>query len=138
MSKRIFTSEQIEALSNNPNVRRCSERSVTYDQVFLFKALKQYFEEGLSCGERFINAGIDPEVIGKRQPEHLVKAWRRIWQVNGSLSLVETRGKGRGGGRPRTKGITDAYTIKRLEAENAYLKAENAFLAKLRKAAGIH
>ena len=46
--------------------------------------------------------------------------------------MVENRGKGRGGGRPKTKGITPEDRIKRLEAENAYLKAENDFLAKLR------
>jgi hypothetical protein len=44
---------------------------------------------------------------------------------------IETRGKG--GGRPKKiKDTNDTDKIKRLEAEVAYLKAENDFLIKLR------
>ena len=136
MSKRIFTTEQIEKLSSNPNVRRCSERSVTYCQEFKIRALCQYYDNGLPCNEIFLRAGLDPTVIGRERPRHLLQAWRKIHRIKGDTGLVEARGKG--GGRPRTKGVTETDRIKRLEAENAYLKAENAFLAKLRKAAGIH
>lgn len=136
MSKRIFTTEQIEKLSKNPNVRRCSERSVTYCQDFKIRALRQYYDNDLPSSEIFLLAGLDPAVIGKEQPKALLKAWRKIHHMKGDAGLVETRGKG--SGRPRTKGVTEADRIKGLEAENAYLKAENAFLAKLRKAAGIH
>lgn len=136
MSKRIFTTEQIEMLLSNPNVRRCSERSVTYCQDFKIRALRQYCDEGLPCSEIFLHAGLDPAVIGREQPKALLKAWRKIHRIKGDAGLVETRGGGRG--RPRTKGVTEQDRIRRLETENAYLKAENAFLAKLRKAAGIH
>lgn len=135
MSKRIFTTEQIEKLLSNPNVRRCSERSVTYYQDFKIRALRQYYDKGIPCSEIFLQAGLDPAVIGREQPRHLLKAWRKIHRIKGDAGLVETRGRS---GRPRTKGVTEMDRIKRLEAENAYLKAENAFLAKLRRAAGIH
>lgn len=135
MSKRIFTTEQIEKLSSNPNVRRCSERSVTYCQDFKIRALQQYYDDDLPCSEIFLRAGLDPAVIGREQPKALLKAWRKIHRAKGNEGLVETRGRS---GRPSTKGVTEADRINRLEAENAYLKAENAFLAKLRKAAGIH
>jgi hypothetical protein len=45
---------------------------------------------------------------------------------------IETRGGHNGGGRFKTKGLTETEKIKKLEAEVAYLKAENDFLAKLR------
>lgn len=44
---------------------------------------------------------------------------------------MKVENRGRGGGRPKTKWLTDVDKIKWLEAENAYLKAENNFLAKL-------
>ena len=44
--------------------------------------------------------------------------------------FIESRG--RAGGRIKTKNLSDADKIKRLEAQVAYLKAENDFLAKLR------
>ncbi len=135
MSRRIFTSEQIQALSQNPNVRRCSEKSVTYCRDFKIMALKQYHEEGISPREIFTRAGFDPAVLGRDQPKALMKSWRRIYHAKGDAGLVETRG--RGGGRLKIKERSDAERMKWLEAENAYLKAENAFLAKLRKAAGI-
>ena len=41
---------------------------------------------------------------------------------------------GQSGGRPKSiAGLTDKEKLKRLEAEVAYLKEENRFLAKLRK-----
>ena len=134
MSKRIFTQEQIEVLLNNPNVRRCSERSVTYTKEFKIYAVQQHHTYGHTAREIFLRAGFDPVIIGSDTPRDRLKAWQRIVRTKGSEALVETRGHG----RPRIKGVTEEDRIKRLEAENAYLKAENAFLAKLRKAAGRH
>lgn len=68
-------------------------------------------------------------VIGRDTPKDNLKRWRKIYNKKGLDGLVETRGRI---GRPRTKGITPEDKIKRLETENAYLKAENDFLAKLR------
>lgn len=58
-----------------------------------------------------------------------------MYEVKGEQGfLMEMRGKHGRSGRPRTKDISDTYKIKRLEIENAYLKAENDFLVKLRAA----
>ena len=57
--------------------------------------------------------------------------WNKIFRLKGGAKLkVETRG--RGGGRPKTKHLGGEEKIKYLEAQVAYLKAENDFLAKLR------
>jgi hypothetical protein len=40
--------------------------------------------------------------------------------------------RGHGGGRPKTKNLSDKEKIEYLETKVAYLKAENDFLAKLR------
>jgi len=130
MSKRIFNEEQITMLSNNNNVTKCSEKSITYSRQFKINAVKQYHEKGLSSSQIFTEAGFDLSVIGRKTPKDRVSDWNTIYRIKGEGGLVETRGGG--GGRPKTKDITPEYRIKRLEAEVAYLKAENDFLAKLR------
>ena len=132
MSKRRFTEAQIAELFKNKNVSKCSEKSITYGKEFKVWAVKQY------CGGRgavpiFEEAGFDVSMIGRHIPKECIWRWRKIYNFRGADRLgIETRGKG--GGRPKTRGLTDADRIKRLEVENAYLKAENDFLAKLRAA----
>ena len=133
MSKRRFTQEQVLELLKNVNVAKSSEKAITYSKDFKIRAVKQYHEDGLGARQIFRNAGFDLDVIGKGQPKSLMQDWNRIYKTKGVIGLAtETRGKGSGGGRPKTKNVTDADKIQRLEAAVAYLKAENDFLAKLR------
>ena len=130
MSKRIFTKEQIEKLTNNANVARCSKRSITYSNEFKKTAIKQYNEQYLTSTEIFRNAGFDMNIIGKVSPKACLKSWKRIYKAKGNEGFIESRG--RAGGGTKTKNLSDADRIKRLELQVAYLKAENHFLAKLR------
>jgi len=131
MGKRIFTKQQIEKLSNNQYVRKCSEKSITYSAEFKRLAVKRYEEEGLTASQIFIEAGLDPTAIGKDAPDCRVSKWRQIVRLQGLEGLKEARGRS-SPGRPKTKDVSDADKIERLEATVLYLKAENAFLAKLR------
>ncbi len=133
MSKRIFTKEQIEDLLKNPNVKRCSEKSITYHKNFKVSAVKQY-QEGLPPKVIFVQAGFNMALIGSETPKQCLLSWRRIYDNKGiSGLLIETRGRGKAGGRPKTNWSDDKEKIKYLEAQVAYLKAENDFLARLRK-----
>lgn len=132
MSKRIFTDEQRLLLSGNPHVQRCSKKSITCRKDFKLKAIQQYYNEDLSVSDIFRQAGLDPAVIGREQPKRLLGAWIKTYKSKGVAGLAEARGKNGFRGRPKTKGISDADRIKRLEIQVAYLKAENDFLAKLR------
>lgn len=135
MSKRIFSEAQIKELLDNPNISRCSERSVTYSNKFKLMAVKKYYEYGCSPRMIFEEAGIDRYIVGLETPDQCLKRWRATYSNKGEERLkIETRGKSGGGGRPRTKGLSDADKMKRMEIEIAYLKAENDFLAKLRAA----
>ena len=135
MSKKIFTREQVQALLENKNVAKCSEKSITYSPNFKLKAVRQYYDEGLSPTQIFIEAGFDIKVIGKKAPERCLGRWRKKYKTKGADGLLkDDRGQSKGGGRPRTKDLTDKEKIERLEATVAYLKAENDFLAKLRAA----
>ncbi len=133
MSKRRFSKEQIEILLRNPHVQRCSEKSITYRKDFKVSALEQY-RGGLPPNEIFRQARFDIDMIGHETPKRCLYDWREVVRDKGIKELsVETRGKGRGGGRPKTTWSTDKEKLKYLEIQVAYLKAENAFLAKLRK-----
>lgn len=135
MSKIRFTKEEMKAISLNPSVRKCSEKSITYSKDFKVLAIKRYDEDGLSASQIFVEAGFDLEMIGKHIPDSCVRDWRRIYRAFGTEGLLKERrggARGKGAGRPKTKNITDKDKIERLEATVAYLKAENDFLAKLR------
>lgn len=132
MSKRIFTGEQVKELLKNENIAKCSEKSITFCKDFKVRAMKQYHKEGLASGEIFRRAGLDLHLIGRETAKDCLKRWNRIYRAKGFEGLRDLRGIAKGGGRPKTKNLTDAEKIKRLETEVAYLKAENDFLARLR------
>ena len=135
MSKRRFTADQIIELSKNINVSKCSDKSITYSKEFKLQAIKQYKENGYSPRMIFEEAGFDLRLIGEDTPRGSLLRWRKTYADKGLVGLTnEARGRSHNGGRPKTKGLTDADRIKRLEIENAYLKAENDFLVKLRAA----
>lgn len=130
--RKIFTQEQIDNLLSNPNVESCGDRSITYTTTFKQQAVKLY-EKGFTSTEIFKQAGMSLEVIGDDKPKDCLKRWRKIVRKKGIEGLKESRGQnGAGGGRPKTTWATEVDKIKYLEAQVAYLKAENAFLTKLR------
>jgi transposase-like protein len=133
MSKRIFTPEQIKELLQNPNVAKCSEKSITYSKEFKVAAVKQY-HQGLPPNGIFRQAMFNIALIGSETPKSCLQGWRKVLKNKGLGELsIETRGRGKSGGRPKVNWQNDKDKIKYLETEIAYLKAENDFLAKLRK-----
>lgn len=106
-------------------------KSIAYSKNFKIRAVKLY-NDGLTPTEIFRKEGFDLNVIGKDKPKECLKRWNKVYRAKGEEGLIiETRG--RLGGRPKKpEDKTDADKIKRLEAEVAYLKAENDFLVKLR------
>ena len=105
-------------------------KKTTFTYEFKRRAVEQCFE-GISSKEIFRRAGIN---LTGRNPDYAkdcLKRWRRTVKAKGFEGLREARGKG-AIGRPKTKGLTDADRIKRLELQVKYLKAENDFLAQLR------
>lgn len=134
MSKRIFTKEQIETLLQNENVAGCSEKSIYYHKDFKILVVRKY-QEGLPASEIFRQARFDIHMIGRKTPKWCLRRWMKIFKRRGETGLkLDGRGKHKSGGRPKNiANLTDEEKMKRLEAEVAYLKEENRFLAKLRK-----
>ena len=133
MSKRTFTQEQIESLLKNKNVARCSEKSVTYHKDFKLAAIRRH-QEGLPPSAIFQEAGFNLALIGRKTPKWLLTRWRRVFDRKGAAGL-QNDGRGiQSTGRPRSlRHMNEKEKLKYLETQVAYLKAENAFLAKLRK-----
>lgn len=133
MGKKKFTEEQIKTLLQNPNIIKCSEKSISYSKEFKINAIKQYYQ-GLTPREIFKQAQFNLKLIGFETPKSCLKDWRKIFKNHGNQGLlIENRGKIKSKGRTKIKWENDKEKIKYLEAEVAYLKAENNFLAKLRK-----
>jgi len=133
MSKRIFSEEQIKELLQNPNVANCSEKSITFKRDFKILAVKKH-QEGTPASLIFKQSGFNIDTIGRKTSKWALERWRKTFRDKGIKGLsTETRGKGKGGGRPKANWSTDKEKIKYLETKIAYLKAENDFLAKLRK-----
>jgi transposase-like protein len=129
MNRRIFNQDQIALIKQNPWVHECSDKIIKHTKEFKLKALKQY-EEGIPPTEIFREAGFDIQLIGEKTPRKSLGRWREIYRKKG-IEGIQTETKERTG-RPRKTWNTDAEKIQYLEAQVAYLKAENDFLAKLR------
>lgn len=127
-----FTNEEVLELRKNPNVVKCSQKAITYSKDFKLRAVKQYIEENLSCPEIFRLAGFDLNALGRKVPKGRVSAWKHIYRTYGEVGLTTDRRGRSSSGRPRTKGLSEKERVERLEAEVAYLKAENDFLKQLR------
>ena len=130
MNTHIHSNEEINSLSKNPYVKRCSAKSITYTYEFKKKAVEQY-NKGIGSKEIWKRAGFDISKWRKTYAKDCIKDWKIIVKKKGFEGLMETRGK-ESTGRIKTKGLTDSDKIKRLELQVKYLKAENDFLAKLR------
>lgn len=128
MSKRIFTADQIRDLQSNPNVAKCSSKSITFSKEFKVKAVKAYYEEGLSANTIFREAGFNLNVIGKTTPKFRLRDWKKIYKARGEKAL-NTESRGRQGGKKSADKLDDPEYLK---AKIAYLEAENNFLRNLK------
>jgi len=128
--RKIFSSEEIAQLSRNPCVFSCTERSIIYTYEFKKRALELH-AGGVSSKEIWRRAEFDIGRWKKDCCRDTIKGWKRIVKKKGLEGLSKLRGS-EATGRPKTKGVTNADKIKRLELQVKYLQAENDFLAKLR------
>ena len=129
MNKQTYSPEQLQALRNNPNVAKCSTKSITYSKDFKLRAVKAYYSTGQSPNTIFLEAGFDLNVIGRSRPKSCLRDWKKIYKIQGETGLtIESRGKN-GGRKPKTKESKD---IEYLQTKIAYLEAENNFLRNLK------
>ena len=124
--RKLFTKEEIEVLSQNPNVQKVTENNIQYTPEFKKQA---FFEmiEGKTAREIFTENGIDPEILGDTRVYSFTNNLKRK-SVDDNLDFRDKRKYGH-----RFVSDTDKE-IEYLRNENAYLKQENEFLKKTQKA----
>lgn len=127
-----FTNEQIKQLRMNRYVSRCTEASITFTPHFKRKVLKEYDVYGMRYREIFKNADFDLDVIGEDRLRNCIRNWKKVVKEKGIQGLHESRGRMKKRKQKEEEVPTTTDRVKRLEAEIAYLKKENDFLAQLR------
>ena len=128
--KKKFTKEQINNLSSNKNVLKCYDNIITYSKDFKLWAVKEY-AKGRLGSDIFVEAGFKLNDLGGRAPKDYLTKWNCKFRVKGpnAFGVINRRNVGK---IRKDKNLNEKDKIKYLEAQVAYLKAENDFLVKLR------
>lgn len=129
MTKKLFTTKEIQNLSKNPYVKSVSEKGITYTDEF-----KRIFIEENEKGKPpriiFEEGGFDIDVIGLQRIVSSGNRWRTSYKENGVFGLRDTRKENSGRNSERELTLEEKYA--RLEVERNLLKAENELLKKIK------
>lgn len=129
VSKKLFTSEEIEQLKQNIYVKSVSEKGITYTEEFKNNFIVMN-HKGYMPREIFEHYGFDVSVIGMARIASAGKRWRLAYKEEGVLGLQDQRINH--SGRPLKRELTADEELNRLKAELLIVKAENELLKKLR------
>lgn len=120
----VLSDSDRKKLEKNPNILKVTKKNITYSASFKTRAVERYLA-GDTYNNIFSEAGIDLSLFEENYGRKSIERWRKIFEIFGPSGFnKETRGKA-ATGRPKGK------KFKSIEAEVAYLRAENDFLKKL-------
>lgn len=125
MSVKLFSEKEIKILEKNKNVKRISNKAISYTEEFKNEFMIKS-NKGILPRQIFLEAGFEIEIIGIKRVETCAYKWRKIFKNRGSL--VDTRKTK--SGRSLNRELTLVEKITRLEAKNKLLEAENELLKK--------
>jgi transposase InsO family protein len=128
MSKITFSTREITALQNNLNVKRVSERAITYTDTFKNRFMDEYLR-GKLPRQIFIENGFDVDVLGMKRIEQSAYRWKKAYEKNGLIGLTDSRKTG--SGRPLKRELTPSEVIERQEARIKLLEGQVELLKKL-------
>lgn len=128
MSKKLFSTEEIEILSKNKYVKNVSKKGITYTDEFkrLFIAEN---EKGKFPRDIFAECGFDINIIGLKRIQSSGSRWRSAFRRNGIAQLQDTRKYNTG--RPSEKALSLEEKYEKLQVKLKLLQAENELLKKL-------
>ena len=115
MSKITFTDREIKTLQKNPNVQRVSRLSITYTEEFKNKFIDEY-QVGKLPRQIFEENGFDVDVIGIKRIEQSAYRWKKSYEKDGLIGLIDARKTA--SGRPLKRELSQAEIIERQEARN--------------------
>jgi hypothetical protein len=133
VSKKIFTSKEVETLATNIYVKSVSPKGITYTDEFKELFIAQTLE-GRFPVEIFRDCGFDVEVVGHKRMKACRSRWTLAYQKDGVMGLRDTRVGN--SGRKKDVELSAEERYAKLEAENRLLKAEVELLKEIRLAEG--
>ncbi|TCI50110.1 IS3 family transposase [Exiguobacterium sp. SH1S21] len=133
MSKKLFTSKEINELSTNKYVKSVSPKGITYTDEFKELFMAQTLD-GRFPVEIFRDCGFDIEAVGASRINSCKKRWLASYKRDGVMGLRDTRAGN--SGRSKDKELSTEERYAKLEAENKLLKAEVELLKEIRLAEG--
>ena len=128
MSKIIFSKEQIDILNNNQNVKRVSEKSITYSDEFKRAFIEKYLQ-GQLPKDIFKDAGFDVTMIGVRRYEQAAARWIKAYRKDGIVGLRDTRTEK--SGRISSKPLSNEQIIIQQQDKIKLLEEQIELLKKL-------
>lgn len=128
MTKRTFTKEEVEKLSQSDFTKKVSEKSITYTDEFKIHFVAER-QKGKRSKDIFHEAGLDPDILGCERITTFSKKWMKRYREQGEMGLRDTR-QGNSG-RPRLTELSTEEKLKRAQKENQLLRSELELLKKL-------
>lgn len=128
MSKKRFSKIECECLSKNKNVLRVSEKAITYADEFKQLFIDQYLG-GKTPREIFEANGFDVNVLGMKRVEQSADRWRKAYEKDGIIGLVDSRKEA--SGRPLSRELTTDEIMDKQEARIKLLESQIELLKKL-------
>jgi len=126
MSRKLLSLEEQETLSQNPNVKNVTEKSVTYTDEFREKFYNEYITGKLPT-QILRDHGFDIAILGRERIKNLTARIKKFSQREEGFKDTRKTNSG----RPCTKGVSIEEQLDRLKHQNALLKQENEFLKKV-------
>lgn len=128
MGVNYFTDEQVKYLNSNPNVKKASNKAITYHDHFKEHVVDEW-NNGRLPRDIFEEAGLGSSILGMTRIEQSAHRFRK--QALRLEGFKDTR-KGNPG-RPKTKHLSKDELIEIQKAEIEYLKQEREFLLELQR-----
>ena len=123
-----FSLEEIEILSQNPNVKSVTAKQITYTDEFKMHFLEQY-QVGKMPLDIFTEAGFDQKLIGQGRIDKSAARWKRKAHRPGGVCDQK---KGHSGKRCLgSKMLSLEEEVQYLKQQNTYLRQENSFLREI-------
>lgn len=133
MSKKLFTSKEINDLGTNKYVKSVSPKGITYTDEFKELFIAQTLD-GRFPVEIFRDCGFDIDAIGTSRMNSCRRRWLASYRRDGIMGLRDTCAGN--SGRRKDKELSAEERYAKLEAENRLLKAEVELLKEIRLAEG--
>jgi len=125
MSKQEYSKFQIKELLNNPNVKNCSSKYITFNDDFKLLALK-LDKQWVIHRDIFIKFWFPEYIINSKIPEKSLKNWRYNAKHKWIESLQNTQ---------KWRKKKENFDISKMTKDEyiEYLETENAVLKELKK-----